>query len=64
MTVASSCWPEGYRFTPLPAGEEEWAGTYRDIGYDWCRPCGEWHRPPECPIDEQGRAVPTWDDPS
>lgn len=25
--------------------------------YPFCRPCGEHHRPPECPIDEQGRAL-------
>jgi hypothetical protein len=64
VTTASSRWPEGYRFTPLPASEEEGANTYRDAGYDWCRPCGEWHRPPECPINERGEPAPTWGDPS
>lgn len=34
---------------------DEWAQTFRDCGYEWCRPCREWHRPPECWIDEQGR---------
>ena len=47
--------------------ENDWAQTYRDCGYEWCRPCAEWHRPPECAIDEQGRALDwdgiPWDDP-
>lgn len=25
--------------------------------YPWCRPCEEHHRPPECAVDEQGRAL-------
>lgn len=37
-----------------------------EIGYPYCRPCGEHHRAPECPIDEQGRALApcghTWDE--
>jgi hypothetical protein len=28
-----------------------------DLGYVWCRPCGEHHRPPECAIDERGSAL-------
>jgi hypothetical protein len=47
--------PEGY-----DPDTDEWAQTYRDCGYDYCRPCREWHRPPECAIDEQGRAL-DWD---
>lgn len=46
-------------YVPLPPGEEEWAQTYRDCGYDWCRPCREWHRPPECWITPDG--VPAYD---
>lgn len=26
-------------------------------GYPWCRSCGDHHRPPECSVDEQGRAL-------
>lgn len=33
---------------PVPPGEQEWAQTYREAGYDWCGTCAEWHRPPEC----------------
>jgi hypothetical protein len=39
----------------------DWTGegscAYRDTGYLWCRPCREHHRPPECAVDEQGRAL-------
>jgi hypothetical protein len=28
-----------------------------DCGYPWCRSCAEHHRPPECPVDEEGRAL-------
>ena len=38
----------------------DWDQTYIDAGYAWCRPHGEWHRPPECPIDESGNANPVW----
>jgi hypothetical protein len=40
----------------------DWDQTYRDLGYEWCRPCQEWHRPPECPINEAGEPVPVWSD--
>lgn len=36
---------------------DEWDQTFMDAGYSWCRPCGEWHRPPECAVDERGRAL-------
>ena len=39
---------------------DEWDQTFLDCGYSWCRPCEEWHRPPECSVDEQGRAL-RWD---
>ena len=42
---------------PKPTEGSDWDQTYRDAGYEWCRPCGEWHRPPECAIDELGRAL-------
>lgn len=36
------------------------------LDYPWCRPCEEHHRPPECPVDAQGRALAPcghpWDD--
>lgn len=30
---------------------------YMAFGYPYCRSCAEHHRPPECPIDEQGRSL-------
>lgn len=33
---------------------DEWDQAHRDIGREWCRPCREWHRPPECTIDQDG----------
>ena len=33
---------------------DEWDKVQMAAGYTWCRPCAEWHRPPECWIDEQG----------
>jgi len=26
-------------------------------GYEWCRPCQEHHRPPECAINDRGEAL-------
>jgi hypothetical protein len=41
---------------------------YFDAGYPYCRSCREHHRPPECPVDEQGRSLnpsgEPWDDAS
>lgn len=31
-----------------------WCRAYTDSGRRWCRPCREWHRGPECVIDEEG----------
>jgi hypothetical protein len=28
-----------------------------DLDYPWCRSCGEHHRPPECPIDQDGYSL-------
>jgi len=28
-----------------------------DFDYPYCRSCGEHHRLPECPVDEQGRSL-------
>jgi hypothetical protein len=39
---------------------DEWDQVLLDVGYINCRPCDEWHRPPECAIDDQGRAL-RWD---
>jgi hypothetical protein len=46
---------------PEPRPEDdEWAQTYRDAGYEYCRPHGEWHRGSECEIDENGDPDPWW----
>ena len=39
---------------------DEWHQTYLDAGYDFCRPCRQYHRPPECPVDETGTPHPAW----
>lgn len=44
---------------PQPA-DDYWHRAYLDAGYDWCRPCGEYHRPPECAIDERGVPELDW----
>lgn len=36
---------------------DEWDQAYIDLGYVHCRPHGEWHRPPECAIDQEGHAL-------
>lgn len=38
-----------------------WCQTYIDSGYVWCRPHGEWHRPPECPVNAAGEPDPWWE---
>lgn len=39
-------------------GDPDPAGCMNaNAGYDWCRPCGDHHRPPECAVDEQGRSL-------
>lgn len=50
MTTHDRAQAEGY-----DPERDEWAQTYRDTGYEWCRPCKEWHRPPECWIDPNGQ---------
>lgn len=52
---------------PCHCGDPDPAGCMNlNAGYPWCRPCGEHHRPPECAIDEQGRALASdgtpWED--
>jgi hypothetical protein len=32
----------------------DWDRVLLDAGYIWCRPCADWHRPPECWITEDG----------
>jgi hypothetical protein len=45
----------------LPASEDdEWADAFWDAGYDYCRAHKDWHRPPECEIDENGNPDPSW----
>lgn len=41
---------------------DEWHQAYLDSGYDWCRPCREYHRPPECAIDQDGVPELEWDE--
>jgi hypothetical protein len=38
----------------------EWANAYQDIGYEYCRTCTDWHRPPECPVDDSGKPLHPW----
>jgi hypothetical protein len=40
--------------------DDAWHRTYLELGYEWCRPCREYHRPPECAIDEQGLPELDW----
>lgn len=30
---------------------DEWDIAFMQTGYSYCRPCGEYHRPPECVIE-------------
>ncbi len=46
---------------PPPPLESDWDQVHRDLGYEWCRPCAEWHRPPECAIDEDGVPELDWE---
>ena len=43
--------------TYRPDPDDPWTITHLAAGYVWCRPHEEWHRPPECAINEQGQAV-------
>ena len=36
-------------------GDEEC--MHFQLDYPWCRPCGDHHRPPECALDSEGRAL-------
>ena len=36
---------------------DSWDAAYITMGYVWCRPHEEWHRPPECAINEQGQPL-------
>lgn len=40
---------------------DEWDQVMIDAGYAWCRPCDEWHRPPECAVALDGLPVHWWD---
>lgn len=43
---------------PCPCGDADPAGClHLNAGYPFCRPCGEHHRAPECPIDVHGQAL-------
>ena len=61
--------PPSPHTTPLPEGclcGDPDECDYKVFGYPYCRPCAEHHRPPECPVDEQGRSLSPcghpWDD--
>ena len=43
----------------LAAETDRW---FEACGYYFCRPCGEYHRPPECAIDEDGVPELDWAD--
>lgn len=47
---------------PAP-GDDEGGQTMVDLGYTWCRPCREYHRPPECAILQDGSTAHWWDEP-
>ena len=36
-----------------PDDTDGWFSAFWDSGYSWCRPCGEYHRLPECAIEGQ-----------
>lgn len=40
---------------------DDWGQTMIDLGYTWCRPCVEYHRPPECAIREDGSTAHWWE---
>lgn len=42
-------------------GDDEWGPTMNDLGYTWCRPCVDYHRPPECAIREDGATAHWWE---
>lgn len=47
----------GGRATPADRkieNDDEWDPVLISLGFVLCRPCNEWHRPPECWIDETG----------
>lgn len=51
------CLPGGWQTAPGDRKIEnvdDWDQTLRELGYVDCRPCDEWHRPPECWITEEG----------
>lgn len=41
---------------PCPCGDPDWCLDVM-LGQPWCRPCGEHHRPPECPVNEAGESL-------
>ena len=43
--------------------DDEWHQAHVDAGYDYCRSCKEYHRPPECAINEQGVPLDPWGEP-
>lgn len=55
----AACWPGGSTAAPEYRKIEndpwnEWDQALIEAGYIPCRPCNEWHRPPECWITEEG----------
>lgn len=45
----------------MPEPQDEWTSVYADLGYVWCRPHEEYHRPPECAIRADGSTAPWWE---
>lgn len=61
IEVCGRGWGKVDRPSPFlqPALEpESWDRTYAELGYTWCRPEQEWHRPPECSIEPDGATSP------
>jgi len=38
----------------MPQWTDDWHDTMVELGYNFCRPCDEYHRGDECWIDENG----------
>lgn len=45
----------------IPAPGDDWGDTYVELGYTWCQPCGEYHRPPRCALRPDGTIAHPWE---